>query len=122
MEHSSHTCACHSISLRHVGRRNVPGIWSQAQIDAWREVTNAVHSKNCRIWCQLWVQGRAAHKDVIESVGSKYVSSSPVPLKGEGHPVPEEMSEEDIAVTIDEYAIAARNAIEAGFDGVEIHG
>ena len=109
-------------ALRHAGRRNVPGVWSQAQIDAWREVTDLVHLHGCRIWCQLWVQGRAGHKDVLDSVGSKLISSSAVPLKGENMPVPEPMSEEDIWETIEEYATAARNAVEAGFDGVEIHG
>ncbi|KAI7230151.1 NADH:flavin oxidoreductase/NADH oxidase family protein [Hortaea werneckii] len=109
-------------ALRHAGRRNVPGIWSQAQIDAWREVTDLVHLRGCRIWCQLWVQGRAGHKDVLDSVGSNLISSSAVPLKGESMPVPEPMSEADIWKTIEDYAIAARNAVEAGFDGVEIHG
>lgn len=109
-------------ALRHAGRRNVPGIWSQAQIDAWREVTDLVHLRGCGIWCQLWVQGRAGHRDVLDSVGSKLISSSAVPLKGEDMPMPKAMSEEDIWETIEDYASAARNAIEAGFDGVEIHG
>ncbi|KAI7278603.1 NADH:flavin oxidoreductase/NADH oxidase family protein [Hortaea werneckii] len=109
-------------ALRHAGRRNVPGIWSQAQIAAWREITDVVHLRGCRIWCQLWVQGRAGHKDVLDSVGSRLISSSAVPLKGESKPVPEPMSEDDIWETIGDYATAARNAVEAGFDGVEIHG
>ncbi|KAK1091969.1 hypothetical protein LTR48_005241 [Friedmanniomyces endolithicus] len=110
------------IAKRHAGRLNVPGIWSQAQISAWREVTSAVHSKGCRIWCQLWAQGRAGHVAALESVGSKLMSSSAVPLKGDGMPVPVEMKEAEIRGTIDDYANAARNAIDAGFDGVEIHG
>ncbi|KAI6800989.1 NADH:flavin oxidoreductase/NADH oxidase family protein [Hortaea werneckii] len=81
-----------------------------------------VHLRGCRIWCQLWIQGRAGHKDVLDSVGSKVISSSAVPLKGENKPVPEPMSEEEIWETIGDYATAARNAMEAGFDGVEIHG
>ena len=110
------------IAKRHAGRLNVPGIWSQAQISAWREVNHAVHSKGCRIWCQLWAQGRAGHVAALESVGSKLMSSSAVPLRGDGMPMPVGMTEAEIRGTIDDYANAARNAIDAGFDGVEIHG
>ncbi|EMC93881.1 hypothetical protein BAUCODRAFT_141299 [Baudoinia panamericana UAMH 10762] len=110
------------ISLRHAGRRNVPGLWAPAQIAAWREITNVVHAQGCRIWCQLWAQGRAGHADVLEGVGSKLMSSSAIPLSGDGKPVPVEMTEDDIQGTINDYVTAARNAIEAGFDGVEVHG
>ncbi|KAK5708201.1 hypothetical protein LTR97_000741 [Elasticomyces elasticus] len=110
------------ISKRHAGRLNVPGVWSQAQIVAWREVTDAVHAKGCRIWCQLWAQGRAGHLKALETVGSQLMSSSAVPLSGDGMPIPVAMSEADISSTIEDYAKAASNAIEAGFDGVEIHG
>ncbi|KAK6398592.1 hypothetical protein LTR65_000144 [Meristemomyces frigidus] len=110
------------ISKRHAGRLNVPGIWSQAQIAAWKGITEAVHVKGCRMWCQLWAQGRAGHPKVLESVGSKLMSSSATPLSGKGEGVPVEMTEEDIWSTISDYAAAAKNAIQAGFDGVEIHG
>ncbi|KAK5684985.1 hypothetical protein LTS10_003060 [Elasticomyces elasticus] len=110
------------IAKRHAGRLNVPGIWSQAQIVAWREVTDAVHAKGCRIWCQLWAQGRAGHIKALETVGSQLMSSSAVPLSGDGMPIPVAMTEMEISGTIEDYATAASNAIEAGFDGVEIHG
>ncbi|KAK3113894.1 hypothetical protein LTR53_008341 [Teratosphaeriaceae sp. CCFEE 6253] len=110
------------IAKRHAGRLNVPGIWSKAQIAGWREVTDAVHAKGCRMWCQLWAQGRAGHVAALDSVGSKLMSPSAIPLSGDGMPVPVEMSEAEIWSTIDDYASAAKNAIEAGFDGVEIHG
>lgn len=110
------------ISERHAGRRNVPGIWSKAQIQAWKEIVEAVHAEGCRIWCQLWALGRGGMPETLESVGSRLMSSSAVPLKDDGKSVPIEMSEEDIRNTIQEYAQAARNALEAGFDGVELHG
>ncbi|KAK5128751.1 hypothetical protein LTR85_000084 [Meristemomyces frigidus] len=110
------------ISKAHAGRRNVPGMWNEAQVAAWKEITDAVHSKGCRIWCQLWAQGRAGIAEVLESVGSKLMSSSATPLSGEGQTVPVEMTEEDIWSTVSDYGAAAKNAIEAGFDGVEIHG
>lgn len=110
------------ISKRHASRRNVPGIWSEAQIQAWKEVVEAVHAKGCRIWCQLWSLGRCGTPEVLESVGSYLMSSSAVPLRGDGKQTPIEMSEDDIQLVIREYAQAARNAMEAGFDGVELHG
>lgn len=110
------------ISKRHAGRPNVPGIWSEAQIQAWKEIVDAVHAKDCRIWCQLWSLGRGGTPEVLESVGSQLMSSSPVPLKGEGKQTPMGMSEEEIQITIKEYVQAAKNAMEAGFDGVELHG
>ena len=81
-----------------------------------------MHAKGCRMWCQLWAQGRAGHLAALESVGSKLMSASAVPLSGKGMPVPVEMTDEEIWATVQNYATAAKNAIEAGFDGVEIHG
>ncbi|KAK4044071.1 hypothetical protein C8A01DRAFT_31668 [Parachaetomium inaequale] len=106
------------------GYANVPGIYNQSQIDAWRHVTDAVHAAGGYIFCQLWSLGRTAHADVAEKEGFVVHSSSAVPLPEEGTPVPVpvEMSVEEIRVRVGEYAAAARNAVEAGFDGVEIHG
>lgn len=100
----------------------MPGIWSEAQIQAWKDIVGAVHAKGCRIWCQLWALGRGGTPEILESVGSRLMSSSAVPLKDDGRSTPTEMSEEDIQKTIQEYAQAARNAMRAGFDGVELHG
>ncbi|KAK6086169.1 NADH:flavin oxidoreductase/NADH oxidase [Seiridium cupressi] len=109
------------ISERAVGRRNVPGIWTEAQIAGWKSIVDAVHAKGCFIYCQLWHQGRAGWPDVLQSLGHKLVSSSAVPID-ETRAVPEEMTEEEIWQSIGDYAAAAKNAITAGFDGVEIHG
>lgn len=109
------------IARNAAGCYNAPGIWSQSQITAWEDVTTAVHAKGCVIYCQLWHQGRAAHSNVLESEGHKLLSSSAVPINPEDR-VPEAMTEEDILKTVGDYAAAAKNAIAAGFDGVEIHG
>jgi len=109
------------ISSRHAGLRNAPGIWSRAQIDAWRKITDAVHEKGSYLWCQLWAPGRANDPDFLASRGHKFLSSSAVPLK-EGDTAPQEMTEQEIQEAIEDFVTAASNAIEAGFDGVEIHG
>ncbi|KAK3502933.1 hypothetical protein B0T13DRAFT_431044 [Neurospora crassa] len=104
------------------GYDNVPGIYSAAQIAAWKKITDAVHAKGSFIFCQLWSLGRAANPEVLAKEGGfQLKSSSAVPME-EGAPVPEEMTVAEIKERVAEYAAAAKNAIEAGFDGVEIHG
>jgi NADPH2 dehydrogenase len=116
------------ISKQDGGYRNAPGIYSQAQIDAWRQVVDAVHAKKSYIFLQLWSLGRVVDKAYAEQEGIIVKSSSAVPLdagsdQSEAEPaIPKEMTVEDIKETIGNYAQAAKNAIEAGFDGVEIHG
>ena len=111
------------ISPRCSGYPNVPGIWNQTQIDAWKKVTDAVHEKGSYIYVQLWALGRAATPEVMaEGAGRDgIVSSSAVPIE-EGRLVPRALTEEEIWSYIGDYVQAARNSIEAGFDGVEIHG
>jgi NADPH2 dehydrogenase len=109
------------ISPQAGGYANVPGIHNDAQIKAWKEVTDAVHAKGSFIYCQLWALGRAAKPEVINSEGFDQVSSSAVPIT-EGLPVPRALTEEEIKQYIKDYAHAAKSAIAAGFDGVEIHG
>ncbi|OOF89981.1 hypothetical protein ASPCADRAFT_212322 [Aspergillus carbonarius ITEM 5010] len=109
------------ISPRAGSYRNVPGIWSEAQIAQWRKLTDAVHKKGSYIYMQLWALGRVADPTALKEEGDyDIVSSSAVPF-GDG-PVPRELSEEEIRGYISDYAQAAKNAIAAGFDGVEIHG
>ena len=105
------------------GGDNVPGIWNQAQIDAWKRVTDAVHEKGSFIVLQLWAVGRAAEMPVLEREGRAhdFVSSSAVPMQ-EGAPVPRPLEENEIQQYIKDFGQAAKNAITAGFDGVEIHG
>lgn len=96
--------------------RHVPGIWSQEQIQGWKKVTEAVHKKGGVIYLQQWAIGRAnpGKEDV-----PKVVSASNVPF--EGGATPEPLSVDDIKRYVESYRQAALNAIEAGFDGVEIH-
>lgn len=103
------------------GYPNVPGIYDQQQIEAWRKVTTAVHERGSFIFMQLWALGRVANKQFAEAKGISIKSSSAVPLDAK-HAVPKEMSTEEIKETVAAYAQGARNAIAAGFDGVEIHG
>ncbi|KAL4910549.1 hypothetical protein BDW74DRAFT_172020 [Aspergillus multicolor] len=109
------------ISPRAAGQDNVPGIYTADQIAAWKEVTAAVHAKDSFIFLQLWALGRAATHESIAKEGHDVVSSSDVPM-AEGAPVPRPLSEDEIEAYIREYAQAAKNAIAAGFDGVEVHG
>jgi NADPH2 dehydrogenase len=109
------------ISKADGGYANVPGIYEQSHIDAWRKVTNAVHEKGSFIFCQLWALGRAANAEVSEAEGITTVSSSNIPISSE-RPVPQQLSVDEIQGRVQNYVQAARNAIEAGFDGVELHG
>lgn len=110
------------ISKRAGGYPNIPGLYNAEQIAAWKKITDAVHKKGSFIWCQLWALGRAANPECLKNEsGDRYVSSSAVPMEA-GGAVPEAMTEEEIHGFIGDYAQAAKNAIEAGFDGVEVHG
>lgn len=105
------------------GFPGAPGIWSQAQIDSWKKVTEAVHAKGSFIYLQLWALGRAAPVEGVKKDAgpdARVVSSSDIPFEGGVKPTP--LTEEEIQWYIKQYALAAQNAIEAGFDGVEIHG
>ncbi|KAK0455340.1 uncharacterized protein EV420DRAFT_595672 [Desarmillaria tabescens] len=109
------------ITERAGGFNHVPGIWNQDQIDAWREITNAVHAKGSYIFCQLWALGRAADPKVLVSKDLPYVSASDIRLSTVAVS-PRPLTVKDIQEYIQLYAQAARNAIKAGFDGVEVHG
>ncbi|RFU27356.1 hypothetical protein B7463_g8982, partial [Scytalidium lignicola] len=102
---------------------NAPGIWNEAQIAAWSEVTAAVHAKGSFIRLQLWALGRTASKaQLVKELGpnAKLVSASDIPMTGGEKPIP--LTEDEIQQYIKSYAQAAKNAIKAGFDGVELHG
>ncbi|KAJ5113847.1 hypothetical protein N7456_002381 [Penicillium angulare] len=97
-------------------------IWSDAHIAGWKKVTSAVHAKGSYIFCQLIALGRAAVPDILKQEGPfDLVAPSALPME-EGAPSPREITEAEIQSSIQDFANAARNAIKAGFDGVEIHG
>ncbi|KAL1922692.1 uncharacterized protein VTP21DRAFT_10231 [Calcarisporiella thermophila] len=98
---------------------NVPGIYTKEQIQGWRRVTNAVHAKGGLIFMQLWFMGRA---DVVPSVSASAIPISGHNLNGKTYPTPRALETSEIPHIVDTYKQAALNAIEAGFDGVEIHG
>lgn len=106
-----------------------PGIYSKAQIDGWRTVTDAVHEKGGRIVLQLWHGGRACHPDL--NGGRVPVSASAIAIQGEevhtptgkqSYTVPRALEIEEIPSVVQGFRQAAINAKEAGFDGVEVHG
>ena len=113
------------ISPRHGGYPNVPGIYSDSQVAAWKEVTDAVHMKGSAIFLQLWALGRAANPAFLSQGQHPLLSASDVPMKStfsdEIHQ-PRPMTESEIHDSIADFRAAAKNAIKAGFDGVEIHG
>jgi NADPH2 dehydrogenase len=110
------------IAKRARGRdANAPGIFSPAQIDQWRQITDEVHKRGSFIYSQLWHVGRAAREHALKAAGLEMLSSSAVPISPE-HLTPRPMTEQEIQNTIADFAQAARNSVAAGFDGVEIHG
>lgn len=109
------------ITARAGGMDNVPGIWNDEQIKQWKTVTDAVHSKGSYIYCQLWALGRAAFPESLAKTGDDVISSGNIPMSDES-PIPRSLNEDEIWDWINDYVRAAKNAIAAGFDGVEIHG
>ncbi|MFE3452620.1 alkene reductase [Nonomuraea sp. NPDC059194] len=106
-----------------------PGLHSPEQVAAWRRVTDAVHDRGGRIFAQLMHSGRVGHPclypDDALPVAPSAIASGEQIYTADGlldHPTPRELSEADIAATVGDFVAAARNAIEAGFDGVELHG
>ena len=105
-----------------------PGIYNAAQVEAWKQTTSAVHAKGGKIFLQIWHAGRAAHPAL--NGGTPIVSSSAIALAGEAHTpegklpnaVPHALTEAEISAIVQAFAQAAKNAIAAGFDGVEVHG
>ncbi|KAH8823539.1 hypothetical protein DL96DRAFT_1744509 [Flagelloscypha sp. PMI_526] len=106
------------------GYPSVPGIYSKAQIAAWKEVTDAVHARGCFIFMQLWACGRVAYPEILQSYDppAEYISASDIGLTDRSRP-PRPITLEEMEEFKGLFVTAATNAINlAGFDGVEIHG
>ena len=117
------------ISPQGVGYPSTPGIHSQEQVEGWRHITDAVHSKGGRIFLQLWHVGRISHPSLQPG---ESLPVAPSAIKPAGQAVtyqglkdfvtPRELDLAEIPSIIEDYRTGAENALSAGFDGVEIHG
>lgn len=128
------------ISEQGQGYAWTPGIHDQAQVAGWRRVTDAVHAAGGRIFCQLWHVGRISHTSLQPGQRAPVSSSALMapgvkvfidpedrgPLAGAGetvqHSLPRALGVDEIAGVVADFGRATRNALDSGFDGVEIHG
>lgn len=113
-----------------LGYARIPGIFSEAQLLGWKKVTSAVHKVGGKIVIQLMHTGRISHMLNMPK-GAEIEAPSAIKATGQmwtdakgmlDYPTPKSMTADDIVSTQAEYVTAAKNAIEAGFDGVELHG
>ena len=113
-----------------LGYARIPGLFNPSQMEGWKKVTDAVHLNGGKIFAQLMHTGRISHMLNMPQ-GAQILAPSAVKPAGQmwtdaeqmqDFPVPKAMSEEEIAQTKAEYVSASKNAMEAGFDGVELHG
>jgi len=115
------------VSERAVGYINTPGIYSKEQVEGWKEVTKKVHQENGRIFIQLWHVGRMSHPDFHKGelpLAPSAINPNAKSFTSEGLKdtvSPKAMTIEEIKTTVKDFANAAKNSMEAGFDGVEIH-
>ena len=113
-----------------VGYARIPGLWNAGQVAGWQRVTDAVHRRGGRIFVQLMHTGRVGHPYNLPE-GAEVLAPSAVAASGEmytdragpqPHPTPRAMTGDEVLAARDEFVTAARNAMAAGFDGVELHG
>jgi N-ethylmaleimide reductase len=113
-----------------VGYPRIPGIYNEAQIAGWKKVTDAVHEKGGHMFIQLMHTGRVSHISNLPA-GAGVIAPSAVATAGQlysdtmgmvDYTVPRAMTTDEVKATIAEYVQAAKNAVAAGFDGIELHG
>jgi N-ethylmaleimide reductase len=117
---------CTEISPAAYGWADTPGLWSTEQVRGWRAVTEAVHQNGGLLYAQLWHTGAISHPDFFD--GALPISASDVnpeqesitPSGPKPTVVPRPMSKDEVRRTVAEFGTAAKNAMEAGFDGVQI--
>ncbi|WP_018618761.1 hypothetical protein [Spirosoma luteum] len=112
------------------GYARIPGLYNIEQVKAWKPVTNAVHENDGKIFVQLMHTGRIGHPANLTN-GGEVVAPSAVAASGnmytdtkgmQPHPTPRVLTTKEVNAAVQEHVTAAKNAIEAGFDGVELHG
>jgi N-ethylmaleimide reductase len=113
-----------------LGYARIPGIYSKQQVEGWKKITSAVHEGGGKIFIQLMHTGRISHPlnmpegaqvlgpSAVKAAGQMWTDSN----KLQDFPVPKEMTDEDLLYTKEEFVSAAKNALVAEFDGVELHG
>ncbi len=119
-----------NISPMAKGYIRTPGIYSEKQVEAWRKITDAVHAKDGKIFMQIFHTGRIALPDFLPEDSKKPVAPSAVKASGQNYTdegmkefvEPRALTTEEIAQIVKEFGQAAKRAIRAGFDGVELHG
>lgn len=115
------------VSPRAVGYINTPGIHTEDQVEGWKKITKRVHDKGGKIFLQLWHVGRVSHPDFHNGelpLAPSAVNPNEEVYTSEGlkkTPTPKAMTVSEIKETVNDFKNAAKNAIDAGFDGVEIH-
>jgi 2,4-dienoyl-CoA reductase-like NADH-dependent reductase (Old Yellow Enzyme family) len=117
-----------AVTPQGVGYADTPGLWSDEQVEGWKQVTAAVHAKGGLIFAQLWHVGRISDPSFLN--GEAPVSASAIAAEGHvsllrpqrPYPVPRALETSEIAGVVAAYKKAAENAKKAGFDGVQIHG
>jgi N-ethylmaleimide reductase len=113
-----------------LGYSRIPGLFSKDQTEGWKKITTAVHAKGAKIFAQLMHSGRISHALNLPE-GAEVVAPSAVKAAGQmwtdskqlqDFPEPKALTSSELHVTLQEYVTASKNAISAGFDGVELHG
>lgn len=118
-----------SPSVNGLGYSSIPGIFNDKQVQGWKKVTDTVHQNGGKIFIQLMHTGRVGHQlnlpeDAAVMAPSAIAAAGQMYTVKEGmqaHPVPRAFTTGEVKTTIKEYVDAAKNAVEAGFDGVELH-
>lgn len=117
-----------NVSEESVGYINVPGLYTDEQTESWKKVTASVHELNGKIFAQLWHVGRVSHPEFHSGNAPKAPSAVNPNTQSYTYDgfkdtvTPQEMTQEDIQKTVSDFVRAAKNAMTAGFDGIEIHG
>ena len=117
-----------SVTPQGVGYADTPGLWSDEQVEGWKQVTAAVHAAGGVIFAQLWHVGRISDPSLLN--GDAPVAPSAIAAEGHvsllrpmrPYPVPRALDTEELAGVVAAYKLGAENAKKAGFDGVEVHG